>query len=268
MAKQKVDTETRKTILKARKLIGFIDEKDANEAETRTCIYDIFEWLGYTRFVQITQEYATTESGDAERCDLAIRLDEKSPPKFLVEIKRVKTSLSKKHLRQIGHYAIDKGCEWALLTNGKEWQLYHISYDQPPELTMVHSWNIVDDDLSIVAEKFDLICYKNLKKGLLEQEWIIMNALTPRNLLKTILSKDSMTLIRRSLRRTSGVAVSTGAVVDNFKRLLNNTALAELDNIKISLGDKPRKKTVITKKIEVQEENKPEPEKIISKQEV
>ena len=72
MARQVVDKEIRKNIVKARKLINVIDEKDANEAETRTCIYNIFETLGYTRFVHITQEYATTESGDAEHCDLAI----------------------------------------------------------------------------------------------------------------------------------------------------------------------------------------------------
>ena len=38
MARQVIDKELRKNIVKARKLINFIDEKDANEAETRTCI--------------------------------------------------------------------------------------------------------------------------------------------------------------------------------------------------------------------------------------
>lgn len=244
MVKQPVDKELRKNLIKAKKLIDFVNNKDANEAETRTCIYNIFEWLGYTRFSQITQEYATTESGDAERCDLAIKLDDNSPPKLLVEVKRVKTPLSKTHLRQIGHYAIDKGCEWAVLTNGKDWQLHHITYDQPPELTLVHSWNILEDDIGFVTEKFELIAHKNLKRGILEQQWKEQNTLTPHNLLKTILSKDSMALIRRSLKRVSGVAVSPEAVVDNFRRLLNNSALSELENIKISLGDKKTKKKV------------------------
>lgn len=268
MARQVVDKEIRKNIVKARKLINFIDEKDANEAETRTCIYNIFETLGYTRFVHITQEYATTESGDAERCDLAIRLDEKSPPEYLVEIKRVNTILSKRHLRQIGHYAIDKGCEWALLTNGKEWQIYHVSFDQPPQTTLIESWNILNDELGDLADKFNLICYKSIKRGSLNQIWINTNALTPRNMLKTLLSRDSITLIRRNIKRTTGVAVSLEGVVGAIKRLLNQAALSEMENIKISLADKKPKKIVTPKINEVQEDKKQEPENIDSKQEV
>ena len=262
MARQVIDKELRKNIVKARKLINFIDEKDANEAETRTCIYNIFETLGYTRFVHITQEYATTESGDSERCDLAIRLDEKSSPEFLVEIKRVNAILSKRYLRQVEHYAIDKGCEWALLTNGKDWQIYHISFDQPPQTTLIDSWNILDDELGDLADKFGLICYKSIKKGSLNQIWINTNALTPRNILRTILSKDSITLIKRNIRRTTGVAVSAERVVEAIKRLLNQAALSEMENIKISLADKkPKKKNVLIVN-EVKEENKQEPTNI------
>jgi len=165
----------------------------------------------------------------------------------LVEIKRVNASLSERHLKQVSRYAIDKGCEWTLLTNGKQWQLYHISFEQPPQYTLVDNWDIIENDLNTLAEKFSLLCYTNLKKGSLEKAWRTKNALTTHNLLKTILSESSIASIRRSLKRTTRVAVSTEGVVEAFRRLLNESSLKELENIKISLGEKKRKKAASPK---------------------
>jgi predicted type IV restriction endonuclease len=250
MAKQKLDAEVRKNILKARKWIAEIDEKDANEAETRQRVERMFETcMGYDVLKYITREYAIHGVGDTEHCDLAIQLDVKTPPVVLIEIKRVKAALSTKHLKQVTSYAINKGCEWTLLTNGKEWRLYHISFDQPPQTTLVDSWNIFNDDLVSLAEKFNQVCYKSLKRDSLKQIWIKSNVLTAHNILKIILSENSISLIRRSLRRTKqGITVSPEEVVGAVKRLLNETALAELDNIKISLGSKKQKKPASPKR--------------------
>ncbi len=241
MAKQKVDPELKKHILKARKIIEYISEKEANEADTRKCIYDIFEMLGYVPLKFITQELAISGTGDEERCDLALRCDEKEPPKVLVEVKRVSSSLASKHLKQIKSYALNKGSEWALLTNGKEWQLYHVSYDQPPELTMIYTWNILNDEISYLADKFNLICFKSLKRGALDQEWITINALNPRTLLKAILSESSIMSIRRALRQISKVLTTRDAIVEAIKRLLNEKALSEIENTGISKVKKIKK---------------------------
>lgn len=266
MAKQKLDKGTKKALLNARNMIEDIAEADSNEAVTRQRVERIFETcMGFDVLKHITPEYAVHGVGDAEYCDLAIRLEEKESPIVLVEVKRVATVLSTKHLKQVASYAINKGCEWALLTNGKEWRLYHISFDQPPQTTLIDSWNILSDDLSVLAEKFELICYRNLKRGLLKQVWDKSNILTARNILKIILSENSIALIRRSLKRTKkGIAVSPEEVVGAVRRLLNEASLTELEGIKISLRDKPRKRAISTKKTEVQEVKKEEPEIIES----
>jgi predicted type IV restriction endonuclease len=259
MATQKLDKETKKVLLNARSMIEDIAEA-GNEAVTRQRIEKIFETcMGFDILKHITPEYAVHGVGDAEYCDLAIRLDEKTSPIVLVEIKRVKSDLSTKHLKQVASYAINKGCEWALLTNGREWRLYHISFDQPPQTTLVESWNIISDDLTVLADKFSLICYKSLKRDSLKQLWVKTNVLTAHNILKTILSENSISLIRRSLKSTKKrVAVSPEEVVGAIRRLLNETALAELENIKISLGYKKPKKPTSPKINEIQEENKQE----------
>src|SRR3990170_3421025 len=39
--------------------------------------------------------------------------------------------LNERHLRQVMMYAVNEGVEWAVLTNGHIWQLYHIAFEQP-----------------------------------------------------------------------------------------------------------------------------------------
>ncbi len=56
------------------------------------------------------------------------------------------------------------------------------------------------------------------------------------------------------------MTVSPEEVVRAVKRLLNETALAELENIKISLGGKKQKKKTVSKRSEVQEKKELEPE--------
>jgi len=152
MVKQKLDTEVRKNILKARKWIEDIAKKDANEAETRTRIHDIFGILmGYDRHKHISLEYEVPGAGEAIHCDLAIQIDheESSKPNFLVEIKRVNMDLVHKHTGYAARYAIDLGCEWVLLTNGREWKLYHISFSKPPQTALVESWNFWSEPLRL-----------------------------------------------------------------------------------------------------------------------
>ena len=251
MARQKLDKEVRKTILKARSLIEVAAKTDANEAETRTRIHDIFGMLmGYDRYEHITQEYAIHGAGDTVHCDIAVQLDHKeaSKPDFLVELKRINMDLTSKHLRQAASYAIDIGCEWVLLTNGKEWKLYHISFGKPPQTKLIDSWNIITDDLSILAEKFNIIGYKNIKKGGLPKLWEKSNVLTPQNLLKIILSEESIRLIRRDLKKATEVTVSPEEIVGAVRHLLNEAAVGEMEKVKISLPEKKQgKRTTISK---------------------
>jgi len=249
MAKQKLDKETRKAILDARKLIQDVAKMDGNEAQTRARIERIFETImGYHVFDHITREYAVHGVGDTEHCDFAIQLDRKetSKPDLLVEIKRVNIDIAPKHLKQAASYAINLGCEWVLLTNGKEWKLYHVSFIQPPQTKLVVSWNLIDDDPIPLADKFDLISYKNIKRGGLPRLWEKSNVLTAQNILKAILSEESIVLIRRKLKKATDVTVSPEELIGAIRYLLNEAAIAEMEKIKISLPvKKQRKKKII-----------------------
>ena len=258
MAREKLDKHARKAVLDARKMMETVAKADANEAETRSRVERMFESLmGYDVFKHITREHAIHGVGDTVHCDFAVQLDykESSRPNMLVELKRVNIDLQPKHLKQVASYAIDMGCEWVLLTNGREWKLYHISYGQPPQPKLVDSWNLMSDDHVTLVNKFNLIGYKSIKKGGLARLWEKSNVLSTQNLLKALLSEDSISLIRRGLKRATNVAVSPEDIVGGIRHLLNEASIAEMDKVKISLPVKKQPRSGTVSKRSVKKEN-------------
>lgn len=238
MAKRSLDKDIKKTILEARDLVTAIAKADSNEAETRRRIDHILEMvMGYDTFKHLTQEYAIHGAGDTAHCDIAIQLghEESAKPEMLIEAKRVNIDLAPKHIRQAASYAIDIGCEWILLTNSNEWKLYHIAYGKPPETRLIESWSLLNDDPLALAKKFALVSYKNVRNKSLDALWQKRIALTPGNMLRTILSEESIKLYQRRLRKSTRVNISPEDIVSQFRHLLNESALSEMNNIKILL---------------------------------
>ena len=238
MPKQKLDKEIRNAIKEAKQLIEEVARVDGNEAETRRRIERIFAAvMGYDVFKHITREHAVSGAGGKDYCDFAIQVEGTQPnkPVIMVEIKAVNIDLVPKHLKQISSYAINNGTEWVVLTNGKDWRLYHVSFGQPPQLKLMESWDLLKDEPVILAEKFSLISYKNVKKGVLDEIWRKANVLTPQNLIKILVAEDSIKMIRRELRKKTGVQVSPDEIIGAIRRILNEAALTEMCNTKISL---------------------------------
>ena len=174
MPRTSVDKNVRRTILDARHMIQEAEKADCNEAETRRRIERIFENLmGYNVFKHLSRERAVRGAGETEHVDFAIQIDagDNVKPEIMIEIKRVNVDLARKHLKQVSSYAINAGCEWILLTNSKIWKLYHVSFGQPPETKLIYDWNILSDDITILAERFKLISFKSIRKGILNEVW-------------------------------------------------------------------------------------------------
>ena len=245
MVRISIDKNSRRAILDARRMIQEAEKDDCNEAETRRRIERMFESLmGYDVFKHLSRERAVRGAGETEHVDFAIQLGqgEKAKPAIMLEIKRVNVDLARKHLKQVSSYAINAGCEWILLTNSKEWKLYHVSFGQPPVTKLIHSWNILTDDVSVLAKRFELISFKSIRKGTLDEVWEKTNVLTPRNLLQAVLSEDSIRLLRRELRKESGVLLSPEDILSGIRRLLNETALTELENVRVSLPEQKQQR--------------------------
>jgi len=243
MADKGLDREMKRSILDARAMVQAAEKSDCNEAETRRRIERMFESImGYDAFRHLSRERAIRGAGETEHVDFALQLAEgdSAKPEIMIEIKRVCVDLAPKHLKQVSSYAINAGCEWILLTNSKEWRLYHVSFGQPPVTKLIHGWNILTDDVSLLGTRFELISYRNVKKGGLDDLWQKTNVLHPRNLLQAILSEPALGAVRRELRKDSGVLLSPEEIMSGVRRLLNETALTELENVRICIPDRKR----------------------------
>ena len=238
MAKHSLDKDIKKAILEARRMVEDIVKRDSNESDTRKRIDRILEIvMGYDTLKHCTQEYAISGAGDTVHCDIAIQLDheEDSKPEMFIECKRVNFDLTKKHLGQAASYAINYGCEWVLLTNSREWKLYHITYGKPPQTKLAESWNLLNDDPLSLAKKFEIISYKNVRQKGLDRLRDKVSVLNASNMLKAILSEEAIKLYQHWLKKSTGVSISPEDIVSQFRHLLNETALSEMNNIKILL---------------------------------
>lgn len=225
-------------IREARRLMEDVQKMDGNEAETRRRVERIFETImNYDAFKHLSREHAVHGAGDTEHMDFAIKI---VPDKvyMVVELKRVNVDLSKNHLKQASRYAIDIGSEWILLTNGRQWELYHIEFGQPPETRLIERWNLMLDDVNELVEKFELISLQNLKRGVLDKLWEKQGALTPDCLLRIILAEDAIRLYKNAIRRDTGVSVHPEDIVGAIRRLFNEQAATLMDGIKISLPER------------------------------
>ena len=249
MPKQVTNKDMPKILSSIKEMIAEIDKVDANEAETRRRVERVFNMLmGYDVFRHITREHSIQGVGDTEHCDFAVILDNKHSniPAMLVEIKRIGMGIVTKHLKQAASYAINIGCEWILLTNCKEWKLYHVLFGQPPETKLVDSWNIMEDEPTKVLKKFDLVSYNSVKKGKLDILWKKSSVLTAQNILEILLSESSISMIRRMLKKKTDVTITPEEIVGAVRHLLNEASLVEMDKIRITLPEKPTRKRTIT----------------------
>lgn len=244
MGRRGIDKEVRKAIREGRDMIENLLRLDGNEAETRRRVERIFETLlGYDALRHLSRERAVKGAGETEHMDFTVQLEEgpNAKPVMIVELKRVGVDLAVKHVKQVASYAIDCGCEWIVLTNGREWRLYHVEFGQPPSTTLLEEWNLITDSPEDLAPKFDLITYKSVRRGQLDELWRRTKVLQPKNLLSAIVSEPSLRFLRRQLRRKSGVLTEFEDIVQGVRRLLNEAAAIEMDGLRIRI---PQRKPV------------------------
>lgn len=98
----------------------------ANESDTVTLVTSILsDIFGYDKFSEVTSELKVKN----QYCDLAIKIN--GVIKYLIEVKAIGVALNTNHLNQICNYGVNKGNEWVILTNAKDWKIYKIKFGKP-----------------------------------------------------------------------------------------------------------------------------------------
>lgn len=214
----KVKDRLKAHIRKCQKPLAELRDRDANEGDTRLFLTDFLcEALGYDKYADLTTEYAIKAS---EFADYGLRVDGQLVAFF--EAKRAKTILGSKHLRQVQMYGVNEGVEWLILSNGINWQVYHLTFSQPVEITLVFEVDLLSEDT--VSRKADLLFFvsrESMKRRQIEDLWKTRMATSAKSLAATLLTENIIEAIRKELRRKTSYRVDP----KELKTLLRDTVI-------------------------------------------
>jgi predicted type IV restriction endonuclease len=156
-------------------------DQGINEAETSQRISKFLEEvLGYDVFSEISREHVVKD----RNVDYAIKLNGRV--KFFIEVKQAGISLKERHIEQAENYAANSGVPWVVLTSGRYWQLYHLTFEDGIQGDLIWSVDVLSDDVKAAAEKLSLLHRKSISKGEIEDYLAKVNTLSPKSIIQAI----------------------------------------------------------------------------------
>jgi hypothetical protein len=206
-------------------------DRDANESDTVMYLIEFFkEVLDYDPLGgEISKEVSICD----RYCDFGIRLDDKLA--FLVEAKAAGVkSLKPKHIEQAENYASRAGINWVVLTNGINWQLYHLTFGTGIEHELVFELNLLEDveakpdwtwDTLSVLEK------RNVRDESLSTYYEQQKLLSPKNVVNLLLGEEMLLKLRQELNRKAPTRLDITAVFEAVRDVLSQESLASAGDI-------------------------------------
>ncbi len=194
---KRVEARIKSGIKKFRPIITEAKKADRSEEDTVTIVRDILaEALGYDKYTDITGEYQIRGTF----CDLAVSVDGKL--RFLIEVKAVDRTLKEGHLRQATDYATREGIEWVILTNGVEWRVHRMVFEQPVRTELLFTINVLSDDPNLV-ELFYMLSREGAKKRAIGEYAAQVRALNRHSVAAAIITDPVLKVIARELKRAA-----------------------------------------------------------------
>lgn len=177
----------------------FLDKNlaDLDESGTRLMINSFLcDVLEYAPIEEIKTEYMIKGT----YADYVIQIN--SVRHFLVEVKALSFQLSEKHLRQTINYGANEGIEWAVLTNGKNFDFYKILFSKPIESRKIFSLDLSDGaSIKSNVEQLQFLHRDAVSKKGLKCLWNKCEALDPLNVAGILYSNEGIGLIRKMIRK-------------------------------------------------------------------
>lgn len=141
------------------KVFKIAKDRDVNESDTVSVLKDVIgEVFGFDKYLEVTSELAIRST----YCDLAVKVEEKV--QFLIEAKAIGIDLKESHMKQACDYGANHGVQWVVLTNGIEWRIYRIRFEQPINFDLVCTFNFLT--LNPRKERDQEVLFLLAKEGL------------------------------------------------------------------------------------------------------
>jgi predicted type IV restriction endonuclease len=190
--------------------------------------------------------------------------------RLLVEAKAASLKgLSAKHIEQAENYASRLGLPWVLLTNGIEWSLFHLTFNEGEGIAhdLAFEANLVENDAEALWAKIGLIERGAIKKGLLEDFWAQKKVLSPASVVRVLFNEEVLRVVRRLLRKDSEAMLDIEDVFKAVRDVVSKEALADAGDLGITKKRKKRRKVVVknamtgestTQEVEVDDDGEPD----------
>ena len=173
--------------------------KNENESGTRLILDLLLQnVLSYT-----LEDIKTEQNIQGKKADYVLSV--KGQEVIVVELKKVNKPLKNQQIFQATSYGAHSGIKWVLLTNLIVWQLYRIKTAEKIETDLVFTMDLSNGINETVVQYFYLLSkYGISRKGLLEQLWQKVIALSKEKLINAILSENIISKIRQILIKETG----------------------------------------------------------------
>jgi hypothetical protein len=223
-------------------------ERNENESNTVQILIKFFEEvLGYDQLAgEIPMELPVKD----RFCDFAIQLDGKTDegqpkPEFLVEAKAAGIkSLIEKHIEQAYNYASRAPVNWVLLTNGVEWQLYHLSFGERIQPDLVFKLDFLEmfvTDPDLVWDTLSILAKRNVQEDSLKIYYEQSKLLSPKTIVTTLLGEEVLRKIRQELDRQGRARLELKAVFHAVVQVLNPEAAVAAADLTAPVRKKKRR---------------------------
>lgn len=217
-------------------------EDNLNEADTVLRLVMFFEdVLGYNRLTDITREFPIK----TKYVDLALKID--GVIRLFVEAKAAGCDLRDRYIEQAKSYSAESNIRWVVLTNGVNWNLYHLSLsdEEGIDTERVFSLDLASDGIDKAAECLALLHEQSVRKGEHEIFWKKYTALDAQSLGRALYSDTVLRLIRREVHQREGILLDEEDLAKAIHGMLSEDAREKMGPMKIQ-----HKKKHISKKTE------------------
>lgn len=178
-------------------------QRSINESDTSAIVYDMLgDVFGYNKYEEVTGQFKVR----GQYADFAVKVN--GDIKFFVEVKAIGTNLRPDHLRQVTTYAVNEGVDWAVLTNGPVWQLYHVGFEKPINVELVFEADVLSGERARVVDLLYLISKEAAAKDEMRKYWADKLALSAPNIVRALFSDDVIDEMRREFRQLTGYRLS------------------------------------------------------------
>ena len=187
-------------LTKFQKVLSIAKSRDLNESDTVSIITDMLaEIFGYDKYLDVTSEFAIRGTF----CDLAVKINNKI--EYLIECKSIGTQLKENHIKQAVDYGANQGVNWVVLTNGINWRLYKIRFEQPIAFDLVYEFDITTlSPRADEAKELIYILHKDaIEKNYRQAHYEKTQMINPYTVAQILLSDSVVNAVRKEVRKLS-----------------------------------------------------------------